>query len=353
MIYNTWRKRLALTQSQIYDFYALSTVLDLLDEQDKTIAFQVLQEVKKDYIESLTKAVNDEFRHAKDYVEGEWRYIQKTLNVSDNIAKQISLGQPLDLETMYRAFNELDWEDEYGGPKWAEITKLLIDLANTPVEDYKNFMVIVDRINDIEHNTGSIFTKFKKHQEYKWIEQVLDLKYAARSPYTYYNMLSPEVKRIMSKYRGLTTKEHGYIEDTKKWSDVLDKIANTPLSIISNIVDNDLENDLENEYFDYIRRLPQPIFAKFYEFVINSKKIDWLAAVYFFASTAQQKQIIDLLLEDKSGKQIVDFLQFGKGLYNMINYLSKSSLRYIIKKLREYGKQAEDSLGYLEKTYGV
>lgn len=339
---------MALTQSQIYDFYALSTVFDLLDEQDKEIAFQVLQEVKKDYIESLTKAVYDEFRHANDCIFEKYQLIQKKLNVSNEVAKAISMGKKLDLDLVYRAFNELEWEDEYGGSKWAEITKLLIDLINTPVEDYKNLMVTIDRINDIEHNTGSIFTKFKKNQEYKWIEQVLDLKYAARSPYTYYNMLSPEVKRIMSNYRGLTTKEHGYIGDTKKWGEILDNISRWTLSSINKFVDN----NLENEEIDYIKKMPLPLLQQLQEFVIKSANIVWIILLYFIVPSSR-KLIIDTLLKDKSGKQIVDFLFGNEKHSDVIRYLSTNVRKYIIKKLREYGDQAKESLDYLEKEYGV
>jgi hypothetical protein len=221
MIYNTWRKRLALQPSQVYDFYALSTVMDQLDDEDKQVAYQILEEVKDEYVKNLTKAVYDEHMYF-GYVGNRTGInnadeLAKKLNISKEQADHILNGERdyIPLELAHRVFNELPWAYQYGGPRWAAITQYLIDLKNTSVTDHKKLMYIIDRINDIEHNTGSIFTKFEKGES-RWIKDVLDKKYSAKTPYSYYDELSPDVKKIMKKYRGILPTERGYDVDYNK-----------------------------------------------------------------------------------------------------------------------------------------
>lgn len=82
------------------------------------------------------------------------------------------------------AFANLDWEVAYGGQKWERIAKLYKELLNAlkTVNTKRNnsqyiaeLMSLIDRINQIEHNTGSIFDKFGG-KEIEWIEELLHEK---------------------------------------------------------------------------------------------------------------------------------------------------------------------------------
>lgn len=93
-------------------------------------------------------------------------------------------------------FLKADWMENYGGPNWANITGAYIKLKYA---SGKNQLIIaIDHVYDLQHNTGTIFTKnpnyakeskvtvksglfgepFRKKLEpnYTWIQKALDFK---------------------------------------------------------------------------------------------------------------------------------------------------------------------------------
>lgn len=98
-----------------------------------------------------------------------------------------------------RAFGEPGWEMSYGGEAWAAICEAWEELnaASRP----KDMYLWIDRIWDIEHNSGTVFNKLNKYADdgsYSWIEKALDFKFNA-GPWELYEKVSPTMKPLAAR----------------------------------------------------------------------------------------------------------------------------------------------------------
>lgn len=100
------------------------------------------------------------------------------------------------------------WED----PRWAEIAKafLAIEEATTNQE----IITAIDRINQLQHNsfhvlidlqTGRMLTNYTNQtddrQARKRLQEILNLKLTATSTEEFKNQMSPDVRKLITKYR--------------------------------------------------------------------------------------------------------------------------------------------------------
>jgi hypothetical protein len=94
------------------------------------------------------------------------------------------------------------WEEHanlYGGEKWATITRAIQQLDNALRRE--NVQVLIntfDKVMDLEHNTGNLYSKLHKMKVSK---DILDLRAGFRSPKDFLPHVSPQVAKLIGLYR--------------------------------------------------------------------------------------------------------------------------------------------------------
>ena len=96
-------------------------------------------------------------------------------------------------------FKEAGWSINYGGDAWAQIAEgwLRLNKAKTRNE----LFTYIDHVYDLEHNTGSVFSKLNQYYRlegdgYDWIKKFLDEKRDIESPIELTNMISRPFKKL-------------------------------------------------------------------------------------------------------------------------------------------------------------
>lgn len=106
-----------------------------------------------------------------------------------------------DFERLFRApFWRSDLSDLYGGPPWEKIVRTLGKLIeNLKGKDVDSLAIAVDAVYDLEHNTGSILTKFKS----PITKAILDKRASIGSLEEFLPMVSQTVKNLIKSYIGI------------------------------------------------------------------------------------------------------------------------------------------------------
>jgi len=123
------------------------------------------------------------------------------------------------------------WSPNYGGLAWGNICDAWFSLYNA--KSINDIAVYIDHIYDIQHNTGTIFSKlssyyntsnelFRGSKGYDWIYKLLDMKAQATSvydllEYSENKRLNSLIKRLIKYYSGET--EERYLNLTNKSPD--------------------------------------------------------------------------------------------------------------------------------------
>ena len=96
------------------------------------------------------------------------------------------------------AFENLPWMGGYGGKAWANIAETLYKLYVS--EKLQEKIIWIDHAYDLQHNTGSIFTKLKSYYKapgWHWIRKALDWKKYTTDLRRFYDMVSPGLKPLV------------------------------------------------------------------------------------------------------------------------------------------------------------
>ena len=131
--------------------YKLEKIIPAPKEKkiDETFSTTVSM-IKKLVIESLEDSVRSEIRHFQDCFDHNL--------FKEKIKLSLNVGQSSNLEKIRLAFSyHKYWDRQYGGKRWAEATKYLISLKNS--KNIKDDIYFIDRIFDLQHNTGFILNK--------------------------------------------------------------------------------------------------------------------------------------------------------------------------------------------------
>jgi len=116
-------------------------------------------------------------------------------------------------------YDKLHWPSAYGGPAWGMISDGLVRLLEA-YPDVDKLTQAIDHIHDLQHNTGSVFTKFKyvtlvdtdedgnplpedaplrkivhSSNEAEWIQEALDLKFGKHGTRDMLPRCSPKVAK--------------------------------------------------------------------------------------------------------------------------------------------------------------
>ena len=92
------------------------------------------------------------------------------------------------------------WDHSFGGKSWSAICIAWLNLNKAKTMDEK--MIAIDRIYDLEHNSGNVFDKLssyeKNNDDHAWISSLLDFKYAVVTLWGLYDVCSSDCKRMVA-----------------------------------------------------------------------------------------------------------------------------------------------------------
>jgi transcription antitermination factor NusG/ribosomal protein L7/L12 len=122
-------------------------------------------------------------------------------------------------------FYNAKWGSSYGGKAWGGIADGWTHLndAETP----NKIIAYIDHVYDLQHNTGSVFTKLKsyrKDNKYDWIQKSLDHKRDLVSPHEMFEHISPSMREVAKIGIKLKTGKT-FLDFEKDWPEILKKKA--------------------------------------------------------------------------------------------------------------------------------
>ena len=166
---------------------------DLLDDTLKHVGNILLPSLKKHLLKHTLKAITSEFNHTGEALFDEEYYIDDINTAhaafeNGEIIKFVKIAQKI--------FAEGSWEHEYGGKAYAAICNAWLNLQAS--DDPNDIMIWADHIYDLQHNTGSIFSKsnvYKRHL--KWLKGALNYKASKKTDPKQFQV-SPDMRRIAS-----------------------------------------------------------------------------------------------------------------------------------------------------------
>lgn len=110
-------------------------------------------------------------------------------------------------------FLNADWSEYYGGKSWANIVDSYFKLKSAASKN--QLIMAIDHVYDLQHNTGTIFTKNPNYAkkttvidrngnkseklDYNWIKNALDFKRDLRSIKELLNKVSPGMRTLASR----------------------------------------------------------------------------------------------------------------------------------------------------------
>lgn len=229
----------AIRKQELYDFYALSlltdpTTLNKLEASGHDIhkivelRIQSVYTLMSKYIQEVLELIKRElkFVNGAHWPEGDGEAEQKleALGISQHNFRNLDKVTPQAAQCM---FTYLYWPNEYGGPAWAEITERYIELLkiHNELATYKHYVhkairafmsgeiqwlitragIAIDRINQAEHNTGSLSDKLQPEDDddrgpESWMQLLLNEKFIPGSVQILKEKTSPEIKNLLKDF---------------------------------------------------------------------------------------------------------------------------------------------------------
>lgn len=112
-------------------------------------------------------------------------------------------------------FYNVEWNGSYGGKAWGGIADGWLHLNNAKAAN--KIITYIDHVYDLQHNTGSVFTKLKSYRKdgYGWIKDALDHKRDLVSPLEMLEHVSPSMRQL--------AKVGVKLKTGKTWPDFIDE----------------------------------------------------------------------------------------------------------------------------------
>ena len=123
---------------------------------------------------------------------------KKTLGIMEN------LGIPRDelITFSKKMFIKFKLGHRYGGKSWAAIANAWLLLNNA--KDLQSKINFIDHIYDLQHNTGSVFSKIKEYftdnEQCSWLPIALEYKLNLKNIYQLIPLATPELQRFLYAY---------------------------------------------------------------------------------------------------------------------------------------------------------
>lgn len=180
--------------------YPVTKIIPFAKEKAIEDAFKNrVARLKHQIIEALEASVRGEIKHWADEVNDEVgeKYDQDGniipgTSIFEKFSKRVGYDKVLDecwsarrefltnlpLESIKLLFFAKCWNRSYGGRRWGQATDLLIQLKNS--KSIKDDVYLIDRIFDLQHNTGFVLNKtvfatldrqgevVRKHKNGRW-----------------------------------------------------------------------------------------------------------------------------------------------------------------------------------------
>lgn len=196
--------------------------------------YKVREKVNRYFEEALVVITNTLLKEAKDSLADEAEHIFDQILFSNYRNNEGEMQKPLEeivkwfkdrdmLQKFKEAYNDgkggvwfdvFDYNDTisimaapfwkkhanlYGGQKWAEITQAVKELDNAiRREKVSSLMGSFDKLMDLEHNTGNLYSKLDKMKVSK---NTLDLRAGFRSPKDFQPYVSDQVAKLINLVR--------------------------------------------------------------------------------------------------------------------------------------------------------
>lgn len=210
-------------ETLIYDFYLMSTLpfpkdtglatafteakeklyTYLKESMQNVLLFSIFLEFT--HIDTLTKSDEfSEYFRDKGVPEFPNRFLaisndsEDGLNFCRRLIKEFSGSIPI-ISAIADSFEDLAWPINFGGKAWRDITKAYISLYTTPKTDLGMLQVWIDRIFDLEHNTGKLVDKtnfFDVDGDTGWLRVALSFKFFSRSAFEFLDKASLDLVRL-------------------------------------------------------------------------------------------------------------------------------------------------------------
>lgn len=163
-----------------------------------------------------------------------------------SIQKKLKLDDEQFADVFISAYEDLSWSSSYGGQNWANIAKAYKNLIKADTINKK--IIWIDHAYDLQHNTGSVFTKVKAYNDSSkssgWLAKALDWKRDSADIRDFYERVSgslmPVVAWVAKHDYGLTL-EQKYKDEAEKKSS-----AKTVIVIDPDLAFNYWEENAEN-----------------------------------------------------------------------------------------------------------
>jgi hypothetical protein len=104
-------------------------------------------------------------------------------------------------------FKDLNWYSSFGGKAWANIADGWLKLYNA--ESVSDRFLWIDHVYDLQHNSDTVFNKVRAYYKYEhrsdaddetgysWLGSALDWKKEVEDIREYYDLVSPNLKRVV------------------------------------------------------------------------------------------------------------------------------------------------------------
>jgi hypothetical protein len=262
----------------------------------------------------------------------------------DSVLEKAAVQIPQEPQVYIDIFNDLPWNDQYGGNKWAEIAKtwkelLKIQSAGSASPQYmNNAIMMADHAFDLTHNSNSLFTKAKKEVQ-EWLLNALNTK-RDLPPELYMSKLSPDVRTLfMSHYKS---------ESTVPWLrhlyETQQQTQNRGMQEFMKLIHDEIYRpyklkdlrDLLNRYRLYPEQFKNPDEQLMARAVLNKKIVDVALPLVKFIANPDQDNAVTLLhnlsvhINPKKLKTFVgkDFEYLIEKIKDIIPIISKDELEW-------------------------
>jgi hypothetical protein len=331
-------------EEQLYDFYLLTYLQDLPENKNATGVQQsnpeiesslseatklITDELKPKLLSAIEFAVAAEFRHifvnngAKNLKKffdeyGEKKFIRKYAEEyklkstfgdvwsdrdreelvdrfkensrgyldSYKALKKTKVSTEKIMEMATDAFKKLSWERSYGGTPWSNIAKGWLMLNNA--KTYKDKVIAIDHVYDLQHNTNTVFNKLKSYYKngYNWIKQALDHKRDIKNVWELVDKASPSARQLagyvahakgygsLELFQQKAKEQKATTDDANYLRIDLDKLftPDEPESEFDDFISND--SDLKKSKNNWIYRNKE-VSADAKYFINDDNKVEW------------------------------------------------------------------------------
>lgn len=96
-------------------------------------------------------------------------------------------------------YDYLTWGSSFGGAKWGQVAGGLVRILQAETLNQK--IIACDHIYDLVHNGGPCLDKVQVYLDvsdgFDWLRRALEIKKYIKSPLSYLNVVSPELRRVV------------------------------------------------------------------------------------------------------------------------------------------------------------